>query len=111
MSDFGKTTGRMGTATMRRGNGVLLSEPSVGLDTVYDGAHNMKSTAFMYGPKNQRWSTSQAYGIYVGGKPFQSSTCANVMPPCRNDEVLGLPNKSQSILVRYVYHWRRSEPA
>ena len=45
----------------RRGGGVLLNEPSVGLDTVYDGAHQMMSTEYLYGPKGGRWSTGQAY--------------------------------------------------
>lgn len=53
----------------RRGGGVLLNEPSVGLDTVYDGAHQMMSTGYLYGPKGGRWSTGQAYGA-----SFRSAT-------------------------------------
>ena len=62
------------TATMRRGNGVLLSEPSVGLDTVYDGAADMKSTACLFGPRGGRWTTAQAYsGAFrsVTPRPWQ----------------------------------------
>jgi hypothetical protein len=55
--------------TRRRGNGVLLNEPSPGLDTVYDGAHDMKSTAFLFGAKGTRWTTQQAYGA-----SFRSNT-------------------------------------
>jgi hypothetical protein len=53
----------------RRGGGVLLNEPSVGLDTVYDGAHQMMSTEYLYGPKGGRWSSGQAYGA-----SFRSAT-------------------------------------
>ena len=39
------------------------------MDTVYDGATNMKSTAFLYGPKGGRWCSAQAYGA-----SFRSAT-------------------------------------
>lgn len=55
--------------TVRRGHGVLLSEPSPGLDTVYDGASDMRSTAFLCGARGGRWSSSQTYG-----SSFQSAT-------------------------------------
>ena len=46
--------------SMRRGGGVLLSEPSAGNDTVYDGAHQMQSTEYLFGARGGRWSTGQA---------------------------------------------------
>ena len=55
--------------TRRRGDAVLLHEPSPGLDKVYDGAHQMKSMAFLFGPKGTKWATSQAYGA-----SFRSAT-------------------------------------
>ena len=57
------------TPTVRRGHGVLLSEPSSGLDTVYDGASDMRSTAFLFGPRGGRWSSAQTYGA-----SFRSAT-------------------------------------
>lgn len=55
--------------SMRRGGGVLLSEPSAGNDTVYDGAHQMQSTEYLFGARGGRWSTGQAYGA-----SFRSAT-------------------------------------
>ena len=66
--------GSPASPSVRRGNGVLLNEPSSGLDTVYEGAHQMKSTEYMFGPKGGRWSTSQAYGASfrsVTPRPWQ----------------------------------------
>ena len=57
------------TPSTRRGPGVLLSETTPGLDTIYDGAHQMQSTEYLFGPKGGRWSTSQAYGA-----SFRSAT-------------------------------------
>lgn len=55
--------------TFRKGTGCLLSEPATGLDTVYDGASDMKSTAFLYGPRGGRWTANQAYS-----SAFRSAT-------------------------------------
>ena len=46
-----------------------ITEPSLGLDTVYDGAAEMQSTARLFGPKGGRWSTSQSYST-----SFRSAT-------------------------------------
>lgn len=54
---------------MRRGPGVLLTDPPPASDTIYDGAHQMKSTAFVYGPPGGRWSSPQTYGA-----SFRSAT-------------------------------------
>ena len=48
---------------------MLLNEPSVGLDTVYDGAHQMMSTEYLFGARGGRWSTGQGYGA-----SFRSAT-------------------------------------
>lgn len=47
--------------TYRKGNGALLSEPSPGLDAVYDGASQMSSTSFLFGARGGKWSSGQAY--------------------------------------------------
>ena len=57
------------TQTTRKGQGVLLREPPRGLDTVYDGAYEMKSTAFLFGPKGAKYSSPQSYGA-----SFRSAT-------------------------------------
>ena len=59
----------MAAPVVRKGEGVLLSDPSPGLDTVYDGASNMRSTAFLFGARGGRWSTGQSYS-----SSFRSAT-------------------------------------
>ena len=46
-----------------------LDEPALGQDTVYDGAHESRSTSVMFGPKGTKWSTQQCYSM-----PFRSAT-------------------------------------
>jgi len=75
-STFGKPA-----ATMRRGTGVLLTEPSPGQDTVYDGATQMKSTAFLFGSRGARWTSPQVYDASFRSKtprPWQRRPLPNL---------------------------------
>ena len=55
----------------RSEQGTLLTEPTPGLDSIYDGAPDMRSIAYNFGSKRGgRWSTSQNY----------SSTFNSVVP-------------------------------
>ena len=47
----------------------ILTEPALGQDTVYDGAHEMRSTSVIFGAKGQKWSSNQCYSM-----PFRSAT-------------------------------------
>jgi len=71
----GKAPSSSPGGSMRR-SGVLLNDPCQGLDTVYDGAADMKATAYIFGPKGSRWSTSQTYGASfrsVTPRPWQGT--------------------------------------
>lgn len=50
------------------GTGKKYDEPSKGQDTYYDGAYQMSTTSFLYGPKDSRYSTKQCYSASFGSK-------------------------------------------
>jgi len=65
--------------------GARLDEPSVGQDSVYDGATDMRSTAYLFGPNGGRYSVKQNYGSSfrsVTPRPWQQ-------PPPTKYPILG----------------------
>jgi len=74
--------------------GPLLDEPSLGQDTVYDGAHNMKSTSVLYGPKGGMWSSPQNYSFAFRSatpRPWQrpASTKFPILGPGQHEAPVG----------------------
>lgn len=64
---------------------MLLHEGMTGLDTIYDGAAESKSTACLFGPRGGKWSSAQCYGAAfrsVTPRPWQR-------PPSRHDRAVG----------------------
>ena len=67
----------------RSEQGALKTEPTPGQDTVYDGAPDMLSIAYNFGPRKGRWSTAQAYS-----SAFHSKVPRPYEAPMRREQKL-----------------------
>ena len=66
-------------AALMSGKGARLDEPAIGQDTVYDGAAEMHSTAYLFGNRGGRYSVHRTYG-----SSFQSATPRPWQKPAPN---------------------------